>query len=205
MSGGRHHLVPGSHWRPAGSNIVRNVVSDVTVRSHRAQLSGVGGRRRVGVGMGRVARARTIVGEEMLRWRSSRRRPGVSGSRSSWGSKLHLQSGVHLFVVVQVEVLQVLHVHLLLFLPGHHLRLLSLLGREGLSSSVVCRPDCRQVEARDTSRVRDSGGRPRAGRRPHQGRRRSLLGWRDLLTSRVHGVTSLLPHPLTGGVTAGPR
>ena len=170
MGGRRHHLVPGSHWGPSLANIVRNVVvSEVTVGSHwtlRAQLSGV----RVRVGVRRIARAGTVVGEEMLRWRSSRWRPGVSGPRSAWGPKLHLKSWIHqpqLFIVVQLEVLQVLHVHLLLLLPGHHLRLLPLLGGQGLSSGVVGCPDCRQVKARDSSRVRDGGGWPRAGRRSH--------------------------------------
>ena len=170
MGGGRHHLVPGSHWGPSLANIVRNVVvSDVTVGSHwthRTQLSGVRWRVRVW----RVARAGTVLGEEMLRWRSSRWWPGVSGPRTTWGTKLHLKSWIHhpqLFIVVQLQVLQVLHVHLLLLLPGHHLRLLPLLGGQGLSSGVVGRPDGCQIKAWNSSRVRDRGGWPRAGRRSH--------------------------------------
>jgi len=170
VGGRRHHLVPGSHWRTAWSNIVRNVVSDVTIGSHwahRTQLSGV--RRSVRMGVRRIAGAGTVVWEEMLGWRSSRRWPGVSGPRAARGTKLHLKPGIHhhLFVVVQLEVLEVLHVHLLLLLPGHQLGLLPLLSREGLSPGVVGRPHSRQVEARDSSRVRDCGGRPRARRWPH--------------------------------------
>ena len=174
MSGRRHHLVPGSHWGPSLANIVRNVVvSEVTVGSHwthRAQLSGVRWRMRVRMRVWRIARAGTVIREEMLRWRSSRWWPGVSGPRSAWGTKLHLKSWIHhshLFIVIQLQVLQVLHVHLLLLLPGHHLRLLPLLGGQGLSSGVVGCPDGRQVKARDSSRVRDGGGWPRAGRRSH--------------------------------------
>jgi len=83
----------------------------------------------------------------------------MSGSGTSGGSELHLESGVHLLVVVDhivhVHVLHVLDVDLLLLLPGHHLGLLPLLGCEGLSPGVVGCPHGRQVKARDSGRVRD--------------------------------------------------